>query len=127
MPARSRPKATFSAIIRIRALTVASRGSSASTRATKVWSRCSTPYVDFRDLPQTISSSKIAATIKAGYFADLAIFDPAKVQDHSVPGDPHRYSEGMARVFVNGVQVLRDGEHTGCMPGRVVRGPGWRG
>ena len=65
--------------------------------------------------------------LKPGYFADLAIFDPAKVQDHSVPGDPHRYSEGMARVFVNGVQVLRDGEHTGSMPGRVVRGPGWRG
>ncbi len=65
--------------------------------------------------------------IKAGYFADLAIFDPAKVQDHSVPGDPHQYSEGMAHVFVNGVQVLRDGDHTGNMPGRVVRGPGWRG
>ena len=70
---------------------------------------------------------KDRGTIKAGYFADLAIFDPAKVQDHSVPGDPHQFSEGMAQVFVNGVQVLRDGEHTGKMPGRVVRGPGWRG
>ena len=70
---------------------------------------------------------KNRGTIKAGYFADLAIFDPAKVQDHSVPGDPHQYSEGMAHVFVNGVQVLRDGDHTGNMPGRVVRGPGWRG
>ena len=65
--------------------------------------------------------------LKPGYFADLAIFDPAKVQDHSVPGDPHHYSDGMAHVFVNGVQVLRDGEHTGNMPGRVVRGPGWVG
>ena len=63
--------------------------------------------------------------LKPGYFADLAIFDPAKVQDHSVPGDPHHYSDGMAHVFVNGVQVLRDGKHTGNMPGRVVRGPGW--
>ena len=63
--------------------------------------------------------------LKPGYFADLAIFDPAQVQDHSVPGDPHHYSDGMAHVFVNGVQVLRDGEHTGNMPGRVVRGPGW--
>ena len=63
--------------------------------------------------------------LKPGYFADLAIFDPTKVQDHSVPGDPHHYSDGMAHVFVNGVQVLRDGKHTGNMPGRVVRGPGW--
>lgn len=65
--------------------------------------------------------------LKPGYFADIAIFDPAKVQDHSVPGDPHHYSEGMAHVFVNGIQVLRDGEHTGNLPGRVARGPGWAG
>ena len=63
--------------------------------------------------------------LKPGYFADIAIFDPARVQDHSVPGDPHQYSEGMVHVFVNGIQVLRDGEHTGELPGRVVRGPGW--
>ncbi len=63
--------------------------------------------------------------LKPGYFADIAIFDPARVQDHSVPGDPHQYSEGMAHVFVNGTQVLRDGEHTGNLPGRVLRGPGW--
>ena len=62
-----------------------------------------------------------------GYFADIAIFDPAGVQDYSVPGDPHQYSAGMEHVFVNGEQVLRDGEHTGNMPGRVVRGPGWEG
>ena len=65
--------------------------------------------------------------LKPGYFADIAVFDPARVRDHSVPGDPHHYSEGMAHVFVNGLQVLRDGEHTGNMPGRVVRGPGWAG
>lgn len=65
--------------------------------------------------------------LKPGYFADLAIFDPAEVADQSVPGDPHRYSSGMAQVFVNGQCVLRDGKHTGQMPGRVVRGPGWRG
>ena len=65
--------------------------------------------------------------LKPGYFADIAIFDPARVQDHSVPGDPHQYSEGMLHVFVNGTQVLRDGEHTGNLPGRVVRGPGWVG
>ena len=65
--------------------------------------------------------------LKPGYFADIAIFDPAKVQDHSVPGDPHQFSDGMAHVFVNGKQVLRDGNHTGDLPGRVVRGPGWLG
>ncbi len=60
-----------------------------------------------------------------GYFADIAIFDPAKVQDHSVPGDPHQYSDGMRHVFVNGALALRDGAHTGNLPGRVARGPGW--
>ena len=65
--------------------------------------------------------------LKPGYSADIAIFDPARVQDHSIPGDPHHYSEGMVHVFVNGTQVLRDGDHTGNLPGRVVRGPGWSG
>ena len=65
--------------------------------------------------------------LKPGYFADIAVFDPDRVQDHSIPGDPHHYSAGMVHVFVNGAQVLRDGEHTGAMPGRVVRGPGWTG
>lgn len=65
--------------------------------------------------------------LKLGYFADVVVFDPAKVQDHSVPGNPHQYSDGMVHVFVNGTQVLHDGEHTGNFPGRVVRGPGWRG
>jgi len=65
--------------------------------------------------------------LKPGFFADIAIFDPARVQDHSAPGDPHQYSEGMVHVFVNGTQVLRDGAHTGALPGRVVRGPGWSG
>ncbi len=64
--------------------------------------------------------------LKPGYFADIAVFAPAEVQDFSVPGDPHHYSAGMVHVFVNGRQVLQDGEHTGDMPGRVVRGPGWR-
>jgi len=65
--------------------------------------------------------------LKPDYFADVVVFDPAKVQDHSVPGNPHQYSEGMVHVFVNGTQVLNDGEHTGSFPGRVVRGPGWAG
>jgi N-acyl-D-amino-acid deacylase len=65
--------------------------------------------------------------LKPGYYADLAIFDPANIQDHATFEKPHQYATGMVHVFVNGEQVLRDGEHTGAKPGRVVRGPGWRG
>lgn len=64
--------------------------------------------------------------LKPGYYADVVIFDPDKVQDYATPENPHQYSTGMIHVFVNGVQVLKDGEHTGAKPGRVVRGPGWK-
>jgi N-acyl-D-amino-acid deacylase len=64
--------------------------------------------------------------LKNGYFADIVIFDPAKVQDHATFEKPHQYSTGVRDVFVNGVQVLKDGEHTGAKPGQVVRGPGWK-
>ena len=62
-----------------------------------------------------------------GCFADLVLFDPASIADHSTYDAPQQYATGVSDVFVNGVQVLRNGEHTGVMPGRVVRGPGWRG
>jgi N-acyl-D-aspartate/D-glutamate deacylase len=62
-----------------------------------------------------------------GYFADVVVFDPATIIDHATFEDPHQYSTGVVHVFVNGGQVLRDGEHTGATPGRVVRGPGWTG
>ena len=65
--------------------------------------------------------------LKEGYFADLVVFDPARVQDHSTFEKPHQYSTGVRHVFVNGTQVLKDGEHTGAKPGRIVRGPGWKG
>jgi N-acyl-D-amino-acid deacylase len=65
--------------------------------------------------------------VEPGYFADLAVFDPARIADHATFDDPHRYATGMVHVFVNGRQVVEDGEHTGALPGRVVRGPGWRG
>lgn len=61
-----------------------------------------------------------------GYFADLAIFDPERVQDKATFAEPHQYSEGMVHVIVNGEQVLEDGEHNGRFPGRAVRGPGWK-
>jgi N-acyl-D-amino-acid deacylase len=65
--------------------------------------------------------------LKRGYFADVVIFDPAKIQDHATYERPHQYSTGVTHVFVNGVQVLKNGEHTGVKPGQVVRGPGWKG
>jgi N-acyl-D-amino-acid deacylase len=78
-------------------------------------------------LPATNMKIEKRGALKQGYFADVVVFDPAKVQDHATFEDPHQLSTGMVHVFVNGIQVLRDGEHTGAMPGRVVRGPGWNG
>ncbi|MFL6591696.1 MAG: amidohydrolase family protein, partial [Luteimonas sp.] len=60
-----------------------------------------------------------------GCFADIVVFDPATIADHSTYAKPQQYATGVSDVFVNGVQVLRDGEHTGARPGRVVHGPGW--
>jgi len=63
--------------------------------------------------------------LKNGYFADVVVFDPETIQDHATYDEPHQYATGMKHVFVNGVAVLRDGEHTGALPGRFVRGPGY--
>jgi N-acyl-D-amino-acid deacylase len=65
--------------------------------------------------------------IDVGCNADIVIFDPAKIADHATFEEPHSFATGVVDVFVNGVQVLRDGEHTGAKPGAVVRGPGWVG
>ncbi len=62
-----------------------------------------------------------------GYFADIVVLDPGQIRDHATFEAPHQYSTGVLHVFVNGTQVLRDGEHTGARPGRVVRGAGWVG
>ncbi|MDH4241066.1 MAG: D-aminoacylase [Phycisphaerae bacterium] len=64
--------------------------------------------------------------LKKGYYADVVVFDPETITDHATFEKPHRYATGMIHVFVNGTQVLKDGEHTGATPGRVVRGPGWK-
>lgn len=63
-------------------------------------------------------------SLTPGFFADVAIFDPARVEDHATYEKPHQFSTGMVHVLVNGVQVLKDGNHTGATPGRVVYGPG---
>jgi N-acyl-D-amino-acid deacylase len=61
-----------------------------------------------------------------GYYADVVLFDPAKIADHATYEKPQQYATGVFDVFVNGIQVLKDGEHTGAKPGMVVRGPGWK-
>jgi N-acyl-D-amino-acid deacylase len=62
--------------------------------------------------------------LKPGNYADLAVFDPAKISDRATFTMPQQYAVGMVHVLVNGVPVLRDGEHTGATPGRFVKGPG---
>ena len=78
-------------------------------------------------LPATNLKLERRGSLQAGCLADVVVFDPNKVQDHATFDGPHQYATGMVHVLVNGVQVLKDGEHTGATPGRVVRGPGWRG
>ena len=64
--------------------------------------------------------------LKTGYYADIVVFDPAAVIDLATFEKPHQYATGMMDVFVNGVQVLKDGSHTNSRPGRFVKGPGWK-
>lgn len=61
-----------------------------------------------------------------GYHADVVVFDPEKIQDHATFEKPQQYATGVTDVWVNGTQVLKNGEHTGAAPGRVVRGPGYK-
>lgn len=62
--------------------------------------------------------------LKEGMFADVVVFDPTTIADRATFEKPHQYAVGVKHVFVNGVQVLKDGEHTGAKPGRVLWGPG---
>jgi N-acyl-D-amino-acid deacylase len=78
-------------------------------------------------LPASNLKIEKRGSLKQGYYADIAIFDADSIQDHATFEDAKQYATGMAHVFINGVHVLKDGEHTGAKPGRVVRGPGWKG
>jgi len=62
--------------------------------------------------------------IKKGMFADVVVFDPATISDRATFEKPHQYAIGVKHVFVNGAQVIKDGEHTGAKPGRALWGPG---
>lgn len=77
--------------------------------------------------PAEVRKIKERGQLTPGYFADVTVFDPDTIQDHATFAQPHQYSTGVAHVFVNGEQVLKDGEHTGALPGQVVRGPGYKG
>lgn len=77
-------------------------------------------------LPASNLNIQKRGLLKPGFYADIAIFDPEKIQDHATFEKPHQYATGMVHVLVNGTPVLKDGEHTGARPGRVVRGPGWK-
>ena len=78
-------------------------------------------------LPAENLGLKDRGLLEEGYFADVVVFDPAEIRDHATFENPHQYATRMVHVFVNGEQVLADGEHTGALPGRVVRGAGWTG
>ncbi len=78
-------------------------------------------------LPASNIGIRDRGQLSEGYYADLVVFDAESIIDHATFPDPHQYATGMVHVFVNGEQVLADGEHTGALPGRVVRGPGWTG
>lgn len=78
------------------------------------------------NLPAKNLKLKKRGELKVGNYADIVIFDPAKVKDNATFEKPHQYAEGMINVFVNGIQVLKDGEHTGAKPGKFVKGPGYK-
>src|SRR6266550_2445022 len=75
-------------------------------------------------LPATNLGLDRRGSIKEGMFADLVVFDPATIADRTTFAQPHQYAAGVKHVFVNGQQVLKDGEHTGATPGRALSGPG---
>jgi N-acyl-D-amino-acid deacylase len=77
-------------------------------------------------LPAENLGIKARGRIAEGFYGDLVIFDPAAIADHATFEQPHQYATGVVHVFVNGAQVLKDGEHTGRTPGRVVRGAGYQ-
>jgi N-acyl-D-amino-acid deacylase len=72
-------------------------------------------------------SLKDRGMLKAGYFADVVVFDPATIQDHSTYEKPQVFATGVSEVFVNGLEALKDGEPTAAHSGRFVRGRAWKG
>src|SRR5262249_6246530 len=75
-------------------------------------------------LPATNLGLDRRGLLREGYFADVVAFDPKTIADRATYGKPHQYAVGVRHVFVNGVQVLKEGTHTGAKPGRALWGPG---
>jgi N-acyl-D-amino-acid deacylase len=78
-------------------------------------------------LPATNLALKQRGSLRPGYYADVVVFDPATIRDNATFAKPQQLASGVEDVFINGVQVLKNGKHTGAKPGRFVRGPGWTG
>lgn len=76
-------------------------------------------------LPATNLKLRKRGLLAKGYYADIVIFDPLKVEDHATYAQPHQYATGINNVFVNGALVLDNGKHTGAVPGRFIKGPGY--
>ena len=108
--------------------------SSAHPRAYGTFARVYARYVrDEKLLPLELAVRKMTSLpatnlgiarrgmLKEGYFADVVVFDQQTIQDHATFEKPRQYATGVSEVWVNGVEVIHDGEHTGAKPGRVVR------
>jgi len=72
-------------------------------------------------LPANTFHFKSRGLLREGHWADLVVFDPEKVTDNATYADPHHYPTGITHVFVNGVAVLENGEHTGAKPGMALK------
>ena len=77
-------------------------------------------------LPATNLKLQKRGELKIGNYADIVIFDPTAVKDNATFAKPHQYASGVVHVFVNGGQVIKDGEHTNARPGKFVKGPGYK-
>ena len=76
--------------------------------------------------PATNLKIKKRGLLVQGYYADVVVFDPETISDHATFDDPHQYSTGVSDVWVNGIRVLNNGEHTNAHAGRFVKGPGYK-
>ena len=110
-----------------RAPTAISPGSWASTCATRSARRLPDAIRRLSHLPATNLGLKDRGLLKKGYFADVVVFDPAKVKDHATFEKPMQFSVGVNWVLVNGGVALANGSPTAQPTGRVVRGRGWKG
>ena len=77
-------------------------------------------------LPATNLKIKKRGALTVGHYADVAVFDPMKIKDNATFENPHQYATGIVHVLVNGVQVLKNGNHTNAKPGRCIRGEGYK-